>query len=200
MSNSLKNILIFTVGAAIGSLVTWKFVESKYAKYANDEIAEVKDYYHTKYGNPSLASEEPNTDIPVPTAEEQAAEVLKLARENGYMNYSDISSGSKELEEETNDGPYRITPEEFDTIDDYIIVSLTYHSDGVVVDEDGDRVGNVDDIIGADTLSDIGTYDEDGEVVDAVYARNDKLKADYEILYDHRTYASIVNRKPHHME
>lgn len=206
MSNSLKNILIFVAGAAIGSVATWKFVASKYMTYADNEIAEVRDYYRKKYSNLDTTKEE-KKDIPEPTMEERAAEVIALARKNGYVNYSEMSSSTDNnvdeyivKEEPSEDGPYQITPEEFDTKDDYTIVSLTYYSDKVVTDEDGDRVDNVYDLIGEDTLSEIGTIGEDGDVVDAIYARNDKLKADYEILYDHRTYASVINRKPHQVE
>ena len=204
MSNSLKNIIIFAVGAAVGSVATWKFVESKYSKLADDEIAEVRDYYHKKYSTLNSEKKDTKDDIPEQTVEERAAEVIKLARKNGYTNYSEMSDKPETEVDDSeyieNDGPYQITPEEFDTIDGYTIVSLTYYSDKVVADDDNDRVTNVDELIGEDTLSEIGTIGSDGEIIDAVYARNDKLKADYEILYDHRTYASVVNRKPHHME
>ena len=207
MSNSLKSILIFAVGAAIGSVATWKFVESKYSKLADDEIAEVRDYYRKKYSNLDSENKETKDDISEPSVEERAAEVIKLARKNGYVNYSEMSDKPDEPEQEVcdneyivPDGPYQITPEEFDTIDGYTVISLTHYSDKVVADEDNDRVVNINDLIGEDTLSEIGTIGSDGDIIDAVYARNDKLKADYEILYDHRTYASVVNRKPHHVE
>ena len=206
MSNSLKNIIIFVAGAAVGSVATWKLIVSKYTKYADDEIAEVRDYYRKKYSNLDNTTETKD-DIPEPTVEERAAEVIRLARKNGYVNYSDMSDKQEETmknidvsEYIVEDGPYQITPEEFDTKDGYTVVSLTYYSDKVVTDEDGDRVENVEDLVGEDTLSLIGTMDEDGDILDAVYARNDNLKADYEILYDQRTYASVSNRKPHQVE
>ena len=36
-------LFIFAVGAAIGSAVTWKFVETKYKKLADEDIASYKE-------------------------------------------------------------------------------------------------------------------------------------------------------------
>ena len=41
----LNNFVIFAVGAAIGSAVTWKFVKTKYERIADEEIASVKERY-----------------------------------------------------------------------------------------------------------------------------------------------------------
>ena len=46
-------------------------------------------------------------------------------------------------------------------------------------------MNNVEDIIG-DALSHFGEYEED-----AVYVRNEQLRAEYEILKDLRTYAEV---------
>lgn len=41
----LSNVVIFAIGAAIGSLATWKFVKTKYEKIANEEIESVKEIF-----------------------------------------------------------------------------------------------------------------------------------------------------------
>lgn len=42
----MKNYIAFGLGAAIGALITWKFVQSKYEQHAEDEIESVKEAYH----------------------------------------------------------------------------------------------------------------------------------------------------------
>ena len=46
MSKSMVNILIFAAGAAVGSLATWKFVETKYKRIAQEEIDSVKEVFY----------------------------------------------------------------------------------------------------------------------------------------------------------
>ena len=46
--------------------------------------------------------------------------------------------------------------------------------------------------IGKDSLTHFGEYEDD-----SVFVRNDRLKADYEILMDQRTYAEVLQEKPY---
>ena len=45
MNKSLSNAILFTIGVAIGSLVTWKVVKTKYERVAQEEIDSVKAEY-----------------------------------------------------------------------------------------------------------------------------------------------------------
>ena len=45
MNKEISNIIIFAVGAAIGSAVTWKVVKDKYSKIADEEIRSVKETF-----------------------------------------------------------------------------------------------------------------------------------------------------------
>ena len=49
----MKNVFIFLGGAAIGSLITWKYVETKYKKLAEEEITSVKELYKEKIAEKS---------------------------------------------------------------------------------------------------------------------------------------------------
>ena len=49
MNNTiLSNIFMFAAGAAIGTVVTWKLVKTKYEQIANEEIEEIREYYRSK--------------------------------------------------------------------------------------------------------------------------------------------------------
>lgn len=87
-----------------------------------------------------------------------------------------------------------ISPDAFGDQDGYDEISLTYYADGTVAD-DSDRAMSEDEIeetIGKDSLTHFGEYEDD-----SVFVRNDRLKADYEILMDPRPYADVLREKPY---
>lgn len=92
--------------------------------------------------------------------------------------------------ENTGEHPYVISPEEFDELDGYTPVSLTYFADGVLADEHGIVIDDVEEIVG-DALNHFGEYEED-----SVYVRNDAKRCDYEILRDEREYAEFRKTLP----
>lgn len=85
-----------------------------------------------------------------------------------------------------------IPPTEFDMLDDYDVIELTYFSDGVLVDDDGQVITNIDAVVGEESLKHFGEYEDD-----CVHVRNDRLKCDYEIIKDLETYADYLERNPH---
>ena len=72
------------------------------------------------------------------------------------------------------------------------MIKLTYYSYGVLTDKNDQKVEDVDNTVGSDAANHFGEYEDD-----AVYIRNDRLKSDFEILRDYRTYADIVAGKPY---
>ena len=93
------------------------------------------------------------------------------------------------------DKPYVIPPEEFADFDDYERITLMYFADEVLTDENFELVEDVDDVVGLESLEHFGEYEDD-----SVHVRNDRLKCDYEILYDPRDYADVVKKMPHPRE
>ena len=52
MNKSILNkAIIFAIGAAVGSVVTYKLVKTKYEQIANEEIEDVREYYRNKDNN-----------------------------------------------------------------------------------------------------------------------------------------------------
>ena len=89
------------------------------------------------------------------------------------------------------DEPYIIIPEEFGGIQEYEQISLIYYSDGILTDDMDDIIEDFDSTVGEDFASHFGEYEDD-----SVFVRNDRLKCDYEILRDYRTYEKVVGREP----
>lgn len=179
MNNVVNKVLIFAAGSAVGSLATWKIVEAKYKKIADAEIKEVKAYYQNKtYEGPHNPQEE------VESEEEDEGPTLDEYKQfvKTQTNYGSALDISEKGEPVTMDRPYVISPNEFDE-NDYDTVSLSYYADGVLVDEAGDVVEDVEGIVGIDSLTHFGEYEDD-----SVFVRNDRLEIDYEILRQETNY------------
>lgn len=194
--NKTINFMMFIVGAAIGSIVTWRYVEKKYEQIAQEEIDSVKEVFAKREQesteNNDVIREKAFNAKEKPDIVEYAAKL----REQGYTNYSDVEpeTNKEEVNEESMDIdiPYVIPPEEFGEFDDYEKIGLTYYADQVLTDDDDKLVEDIEDAVGFDSLKRFGEYEDD-----SVFVRNDRLKCDYEILLDQRKYSDVINRKPH---
>lgn len=182
MNTKLFGAFAFVLGATTGSIITWKVLEKKYDERLQEEIDDVKRAYSEKK---DAAVEEPKEEKMEDPGTEDYKKVLV---EQGYTtkdNMAEIKGGV----ERVSGKPYVIRPEEFGE-EDYEIVSLRYYDDGVLTDEYGEEVvEDVDDMIGKDSLTHFGEYEDD-----AVYVRNDEREIDYEILKDMRKYSDVKNR------
>lgn len=189
MNYKFKFAVAFVMGAATGSIVTWKLLKTKYERLAQEEIDSVKEVFSRRECTESSDPiEEGETIEESETSDEETAE--HIIRE--YNKYS--SSSDKELMEERKivDRPYVISPSEFGEINEYDTISLTYYADQVLTDEDDELVEDVESLVGFDSLTHFGEYEDD-----SVFVRNDVLKCDYEILFDHRKYyTDVIRRKP----
>ena len=194
MKSILTNIVIFATGAAIGSVVTWNLLKSKYEKIAQEEIDSVKEVYSKKNRSEDICTvdetEEPE-EPEEPEDPDELEEYIDLVNNCGYKNYS-RKGGSDQISFEK---PYVIPPEEFGECE-YETISLTYYADKVLADDMDEIVDDVDDVVGLDSLEHFGEYEED-----SVFVRNDGRKCDYEILLDVRRYSDLTNRThPHQRE
>lgn len=187
MNSTLSNFVIFAAGAAIGSAVSWRFLKARYERIAQEEIDSVKEVFSKIHNK--------NTDD-IEQGESMVKESVDIYENVIYENAYNAESTKGGDPVVNGDGPYVITPEEFDTRDDYETISLTYYADGVLADELDYRVEDVDNTVGTESLSHFGEYEDD-----AVFVRNDQLKADYEILFDTRKYEDVVRSTgPRHVE
>ena len=199
MSYRFTNVFMFAVGAAIGSAVTWKVLKTKYDATIQAEIDAIKEGFAEVYGSneepinestddkcdhddqevhqidwseyEDLNEEEEEEYIPT---EEDVEEYRSIAQE-----YYEEKGGSYEVKKE----PYVIAPYDFGELDGYSQIELTYYLDGILEDDEYHIVTDADKLIGPKALTTFGEYEDD-----AVFVRNDYLKADFQILKDYRTY------------
>lgn len=191
MNSTLSKVVVFAVGAAIGSAVTWKITKTKYERIAREEIAEMREYVRKKRGGDVVTEKIPEDTI----VKDDRAKFNKIVRFEQY-SVEPANNEEKGGEQSTMDEnrPYVIDPEDFGVEDDYDTVSLSYYTDGVLEDERGNVVPkeDIDDIVGEDFADHFGEF-----VDDAVYVRNDELKIDYEILLDVRSYEEARSVNSH---
>ena len=164
----MNKFFIFTLGAAVGSVVTWKLVKDKYARIAQEEIDSVKEVF-SKRNKPEESVEEKDEE-PVPEPEE-VAEYKSIINNCGYSVVERV--------ETMHDKPYVIEPEIFGEDPDYETISLNYYADGVLTDENNCIIdpGEIESLIGEESLDHFGEYEDD-----SVFVRNEERKTDYEIL------------------
>lgn len=132
--------------------------------------------------------------------EEEIEEVTELIKE---LEYDDIGEDLEKDFETTNylsnrdkSKPYLISVDEFqeqhvvgdDAHDKY---TFRYFSDGVVADDDTDRVlDNHEEFMGTEFQDRFGFLSESKEVV---YVRNENNQVDYEIVKDDQTYTEYMS-------
>ncbi len=187
MRNLLTSAVIFTVGAVIGSAVTYKLLETKYKRIAQEEIDSVKETFFEMRSE--SINREKTEDIQPKVANEKSniKDYATVVKDSGY---SDSNNAKKE---ETNVNsvprPRVIPPDEFGE-EDYAVVSLSYYADGIIADDWDKIVEDVASTVGEDFVNHFGEYEDD-----SVFVRNDELETDYEILRDTRNFSDVVNKK-----
>ena len=85
------------------------------------------------------------------------------------------------------DKPYVITQREYVEEMDFSKETVVYYEKDDILTDMFDREVVIDDTIGRDVLN---HFNEDEE--DTAYARNDKLGIDYEVILEHKSFASVM--------
>lgn len=195
MNRKLSNVLLFTAGVAVGSLVTWRYFKTKY-EVVEDEIEE-------KIEEPEGESEEDDPEVlesKMSYKKPPLKEYVKMVEDNGYAPKTHV----EEVEEEIANGewndkdvyePYIIRPEEYGELHAYETLSLNYYADGVLTDELDNPIEDVESLVPADFADHFGEYEDD-----VVHVRNDNLECDYEILRDLRKFTDVVGEYPYPTE
>lgn len=206
MNYKFINVLVFAAGAAIGSAVTWKFLKTKYERIAQQEIDSVKAAFSdmsamrqdNSADDQSKESKQIDWDELEDLDEDNEAEDESDA--DRFAEYEHIvrkyynkeqEGGSDAMAENVVDEPYVIAPLEFGELDGYRTIELTYYADDILEDAEYEIVNNRDELLGRKALMTFGEYEDD-----AVFVRNERLRTDFQILKDHRTYSEARHIGP----
>lgn len=186
----------FLLGAAVGSAATWYALKTKYEQFAEEEINDVREYYSSKLVKKDEDEHSEDTDEPQDDPVETKSNRLEMTQITERQNYSGyFKAESEPLPVDPNilePRPYVISPEEFGEIEEYNQIDITIYADDVIADDDDDILEDPENVIGLESLKHFGEYAEH-----TVYVRNDRLKCDYEISRDGRTYEEVLESKPY---
>lgn len=195
-----KGLCIFAAGALAGAAVAARAVRDKYQQEAEEEIAEMREYYRElrkenveKY---PVQSEEVEAEKEENTKDEYD-EIVK-----GYTNYTQYNdietkeNKKEEKEERTNYEPFIIDVEEFGEDPTYDTATLTYYKDKVLTND-------LDDVIDYSVAGEenLKIFDEHPDCK-AIYVRDDIYMVDYEIIrdpYQYDEYDDFPDKKPHQL-
>ena len=122
--NKLLGVFIFAAGAAVGSVVTWKLVKTKYERIAQEEIDSVKEAFS------QIANSDDNdikNDTEKDKTEDDDEEYFVRVNDLGYTRSSvPYVNEVKKKGGGTVKRPYVITPDEFGEIYEYYQSSLLW--------------------------------------------------------------------------
>ena len=164
----------FAAGAVLGVIVAWR-----YSVHASEE-----ETYDEEFDDTNADAD----DISEESAEEEKSEVQCIVIDE--VQRIVIDEGYTAEEAETKD-PYVISSDEFGFFDDYEEITLTYYADDILADDQDRIIEDKESIIGRDALSRLTNTDDE-----TVYVRNEKLKVDYEICYDYKQFAEVMDEQP----
>ena len=200
-----KGLCIFAAGALAGAAVAARAVRDKYQQEAEEEIAEMRDYYRelrknakTPNEDKMLEEDENNKEEKEENTKDEYDEIVK-----GYTNYTQYNdietkeNKKEEKEERTNYEPFIIDVEEFGEDPTYDTATLTYYKDKVLTND-------LDDVIDYSVAGEenLKIFDEHPDCK-AIYVRDDIYMVDYEILRDPYQYDEyedgFLDKKPHQL-
>lgn len=202
-----KGLCIFAAGALAGAAFAARTVREKYQQEAEEEIAEMREYYRELRKNAKTPDEDKMLEEDENNKEEKEIEEENSKNEydeivKGYTNYTqyndtDIKENKEEKEERTNYEPFIIDVEEFGEDPTYDTATLTYYKDKVLTND-------LDDVIDYSVAGEenLKIFDEHPDCK-AIYVRDDIYMVDYEIIRDPYQYDEyedgFPDKKPHQL-
>lgn len=199
-----KGLCIFAAGALAGAAVAARAVREKYQQEAEEEIAEMRDYYRELRKNAKTPDEDKMLEEDENSKEEKEEndkneydEIVK--NYTNYTQYNDTETKEnkkEEKEERTNYEPFIIDVEEFGEDPTYDTATLTYYKDKVLTND-------LDDVIDYSVAGEenLKIFDEHPDCK-AIYVRDDIYMVDYEIIrdpYQYDEYDDFPDKKPHQL-
>lgn len=191
---SKTHFAMFMAGSTVGAAAAWLYCKKRYERIAQEEIDSVKEAFaERKVPDMNRQPKEDQKKADMAKLKPDLVNYAAKLQEQGYTNYAAKSDKTDEKEDDDSvvEKPYMIFPEEYGEFDDYTKLSLTYYADGTLADDDDEIVDDIDEIVGSDFAEHFGDYEDD-----SVFVRNDRLRCDYEILRDNRSYTDVTGMDP----
>lgn len=182
---TFKSIGIFSLGAATGAFVMYKYLNNKWNMILQDEVDTIKEIYEHRMDNNEEDDEEQENE------EENVKQFRSTLNKTEYnkmffKNESDepdpVESESPPEDKSESMLPYIIS-EDAETPSSYSRITLVYYKNAdILAEEDTNEIiEDVEYTVGREFIN----LKEQIEDEDAVIVRNEKLSTDFEIIIDY---------------
>lgn len=197
---SIKEIMLFLLGAGVGSAATYFGMKKYFETLMDEEIESTKEYYKTKT-EATTGMEQKTKILNEKYSDETEIEEKTDENEPDYaqiiekMNYGEFfeKKTPAKIEEQPEEKviPFVISGDAFAGDLRHEKVSLYYfEKDGVFMNvETDDVLPNGMELIGEENFEHLGEFEED-----VLYVRNDEMGTDYEVMLEHYAYAESEYR------
>jgi hypothetical protein len=219
MTDQVKSAILVVSGILVGAsatyLITKSHFEEKYKRFADEEIASVKEAFGvvqeaeklvreneehmSQYITRDTEDEVEFVHIKRKTVGDLVAEDIAAAEAQDIQDHFEVTPKRDDAvveldlteEERSKDYPYVITAEEFFTegeTNEKICLAY-YEGDETLADDAQDKIDDVEEKIGTANLLRFGHGSDDPN---SVYIRNEKLECDFEVVREDGSYAKLV--------
>lgn len=194
MNNSVIAGLSFVAGLVVGGFATWRVLKTKYEQIIKEEIDSVKEVFGRRKAEESETEEkEEKSEVNLRCEDNHEREYLNILNKQNYAELEEAKRKLQEAREEMR--PFTIGYDEFGDNEDYEITTLYKYSDGVIADELGNIIEDVDEVLGEENVDTFGEYEED-----TIYIQNDYQEVYFEILKVLTPYSENWSNGPQILE
>lgn len=184
----MKKVLLFLGGMAIGTAISWQYHKTKYETMLQEDIQALR-----KHKSSDKNKDEENYIEDITKLSDEYKElhddgitlVEDIIEANEYSNVEQYSEEGPTEHIEAG-APYLITADDFGNVPLYDCDTFYYHTNDVISNTENEAVDNIEFFVGMKTTEIKQHFGEYAS--DAVYFRNDKLKTDYEVLWDEEEF------------
>ena len=187
----MKQLLMFSLGVAAGSVATYFIVKNHFQDISDDEIATIKEAYRIKVeavDRVRKIQEEKEKYKNIIFKSDYSPDAEAIEEDSNFGEEDEDNRWERErlFPEEESEDPYSITPSQFVNEKGYYdkVTMYYYDEDGTYCNESEDIITNPVDLFG-ETVS-FGEFEDD-----VAYIRNDKISTDFEIIRNHASYSEI---------
>ena len=188
----IRDILLFSSGAAIGAALSMHYWQKKYAAKLEETVeSQLNDILADMEKKNKEAEEKKQEEARIAKKEKvsynQMTKIYKGEENTGEEDSREDVTASYEHPEDSDElaeYPYQISEDEFNEKNGYEKESLYYYAgDGSLVNDMDALIEDVDAevMLGREYLDWLNN-------TDAIYIRNEKLQTDYEVIWNSSSY------------
>lgn len=187
----VKNVMIFLLGAGVGSIGMYFGVKKHFETYMNDELEAQREYFEANYIKLDCdmdAMKEDDSEETKP--EESVQEEPDYEEIIQKMNYGAYSQKEKKQDTpvvaDQKKDRFAISGDDFAGDEDHPHVSMLYfENDGVFMNaETWEVMPEGTELVGEENLDKFGEYEED-----VLFIQNNITSELYEIILEHEAFA-----------